>query len=132
VAEAKMAKNRKHQSAEIRFGPALKAFLLCLFIAGSSLGYVWQKSQIYELGQQIRRRELRLKDLQVQNEKLLGQLKLMRSPQYLAERVKEMNLGLVPSQPSQVWYLKEPVKSEPATHNREMASRQSTPVAMNE
>ena len=127
-----MAKNRKHQSAAIRFGPALKAFLLCLFIGGSSLGYVWQKSQIYELGQQIRRRELHLKDLQVQNEKLLGQLKLMRSPQYLAERVKEMNLGLVPSQPSQVWYLKEPVKLEATARNRDMASRQSAPVAMNE
>jgi len=84
------------------------------------------------VGQQIRRRELHLKDLQAQNDKLLGQLKMMRSPPYLQERVKEMNLGLVPSQPSQVWYLKEPVKSEPATHNREMASRQSTPVAINE
>jgi len=109
----------------------LKAFLLCLLIAGSSLGYVWQKSQIYELGQQIRKRELRLKDLQDQNDKLRRQLASMRSPQYLQERVKEMNLGLTPSQPSQVWYLKEPVKSE-AAHNRELASRQSTPVAMNE
>ena len=32
-----MAKNRKHQSAAIRFGPALKAFLLCLLIGGSAL-----------------------------------------------------------------------------------------------
>ena len=126
-----MAKNRKHQSAAIRFGPALKAFLLCLLIGGSGVGYVWQKNQIYDLGQQIRKRELHLKDLQDQNDKLRRQLASMRSPQYLQERVKEMNLGLVPSQPSQVWYLKEPVKSE-ATHNRELASRQSTPVAMNE
>jgi len=128
----KWQKNRKHQSAEIRFGPAVKAFLLCLLIAGSSLGYVWQKSQIDDLGQQIRKRELRLKDLQVQNDKLHRQLVAMRSPQYLQERIKEMNLGLVPSQPSQVWYLKEPVKLEATTHNRELASRQSTPVAVNE
>jgi len=126
-----MAKNRRHQSAEIRFGPALKASLLCLLIAGCGLGYVWQKSQIDQLGQQIRKRELRLKELQDQNGKLVQQLKSMRSPQYLQERVKEMNLGLAPSQPSQVWYLKEPVKSE-ATHNRELASRQSSPVALNE
>ena len=126
-----MARNRKHQSAAIRFGPALKAFLLCLLIGGSGVGYVWQKNQIYDLGQQIRKRELHLKDLQDQNDKLRRQLAAMRSPQYLQERVKEMNLGLAPSQPSQVWYLKEPVKAE-ATHNREMASRQSTPVAMNE
>ena len=127
-----MAKNRKHQSAAIRFGPALKAFLLCLLIGGSGVGYVWQKNQIYDLGQQIRKRELRLKDLQDQNEKLRRQLVYMRSPQFLEARVKELNLGLVPSQPSQVWYLKEPAKPEAATQNRELASRQSTPVAMNE
>jgi cell division protein FtsB len=127
-----MAKNRKHQSAAIRFGPALKALLLCLLIGGSGVGYVWQKNQIYDLGQQIRKRELRLKDLQDQNDKLRRQLAMMRSPQYLQERVKEMNLGLAPSQPSQVWYLKEPVKSEGTTRNRELASRQSTPMVINE
>jgi hypothetical protein len=41
-----MAKNRKYQSAAVRFGPALKAFLLCAVIGGSGVGYVWQKSQI--------------------------------------------------------------------------------------
>ena len=127
-----MAKNRKHQSAAIRFGPALKAFLLCLLIGGSGVGYVWQKNQIYDLGQQIRKRELRLKDLQDQNDKLRRQLVLMGSVQYLQARVKEMNLGLGPSQPSQVWYLREPVKSEGTTRNRDLASRPSTPMAMNE
>jgi hypothetical protein len=126
-----MAKNRKHQSAAIRFGPALKAFLLCLLIGCSGVGYVWQVNQIYDLGQQIRKSELHLKDLRDQNDKLRRQLASMRSPQYLQERVKEMNLGLVPSQPSQVWYLKEPVKLE-ATHNRELASRQTAPVVVNE
>ena len=52
-----MAKNRKHQSAAIRFGPALKAFLLCVLIGGSAVGYVWQKSQIEQLGDQIKQRE---------------------------------------------------------------------------
>ena len=127
-----MAKNRKHQSAAIRFGPALKAFLLCLLIGGSGVGYVWQKNQVYELGQQIRKRELRLKALHDQNDALRRQLGYMRTPQYLRDRVKDMDLSLVPTQPSQVWYLKEPVKLEAPTHNRELASRQSTPVAMNE
>ena len=53
-----MARNRKYQSAAIRFGPTLKALLLCLLIGGSGVGYVWQKDQIYQLGQQIRKREL--------------------------------------------------------------------------
>jgi hypothetical protein len=126
-----MAKNRKHQAAAIRFGPALKACLLCLLIGGSGVGYVWQKSQIDELGQQIRKREIHLKDLQDQNEKLRRQMAFMRSPPFLEARIKELNLGLVAPQPSQVWYLQEPT---PASNKptRELAARQSSPVAMNE
>jgi hypothetical protein len=126
-----MAKNRKHQSAAIRFGPALKAFLLCLLIGGSGVGYVWQKNQIYDLGQQIRKREIHLKDLQDQNEKLRRQMAFMRSPPFLEARIKELNLGLVRPQPSQVWYLKEPTP-ESSRQERELASRQGAPVAMNE
>jgi hypothetical protein len=126
-----MAKNRKHQSAAIRFGPALKAFLLCLLIGGSGVGYVWQKNQIYELGQQIRKREMHLKDLQDQNEKLRRQMAFMRSPPFLEARIKELNLGLVAPQPSQVWYMKEPTPAS-MRQSRELAARQTTPVAMNE
>ena len=126
-----MAKKRKHPSTAIRFGPALKAFLLCLLIGGSAVGYVWQKNQIYLLGQQIKKREVHLKDLQDQNGKLRRQIEYMRSPAFLVARVKELNLGLVPPQPSQIWYLKEPAP-ESNKANRELAARQSTPVAMNE
>ena len=62
-----MARNRKHQSAAIRFGPALKALLLCARIAGSGVGFVWQKGQINELGQQISKRECNLRQLLEQN-----------------------------------------------------------------
>ena len=78
-----MARNRKYQSAAIRFGPALKAFLLCLLIGGSGVGYVWQKDQIDQLGQQIKKREMRLAELEDQNEKLEKQLATMRSPRFL-------------------------------------------------
>ena len=127
-----MAKNRKHQSAAIRFGPALKAFLLCLLIGGSGVGYVWQKNQIYELGQQIRKREIRLKDLQSQNGKLRDQLALMKSPSFLDARVKELNLGLVRPQASQVWYLQEPTQASNKTGREQLAAQQTSPVAMNE
>jgi len=126
-----MAKNRKNQSAEIRFGPALKAFLLCLLIVGAALGYLWQKQQINELGQQIRKRELRLTELQKQNEKLRGQLAWMHSPAFLQGRVKELNLGLVPPLPSQIWYLEEPTQ-ERVKLERQLAAQQSPPVALNE
>jgi hypothetical protein len=126
-----MAKNRKHQSAAIRFGPALKAFLLCLLIGGSALGYVWQKSQLDQLGEQIRKREMHLKDLKTQNDKLRRQLASMRSPLFLEARIKELNLGLVAPQPSQIWYLKEPLP-ESSKATRELASRQNLPLEVNE
>src|SRR5512143_3942390 len=108
-----MARNRKSQSAAIRFGPALKAMLLCLLIGGSGVGYVWQKDQIAQLGQQIRKRELRLADLEDQNEKLRKQLGWMRSPRFLERRIQELGLGLVPPEQTQVWRLTEPARDVP-------------------
>jgi hypothetical protein len=108
-----MARNRKYQSAAIRFGPALKAFLLCLLIGGSGVGYVWQKDQISQLGKEIKRRELRLLELDDQNKKLSKQLAAMRSPSFLERRIQELGLGLVPPQPAQVWRLTEPLPDLP-------------------
>ncbi len=109
-----MARNRKHQSAAIRFGPALKAFLLCLLIGGSGVGYVWQKDQIRQLGVQITRREMHLKQLRRENEKRRNQLEEMRSLRVLDARIRELNLGLVMPSPTQVWQLTEPSR-EPVT-----------------
>src|SRR5580692_9506173 len=106
-----MAKNQKNQSAAIRFGPALKALFLCLLIAGSAVGYVWQKSQVYQLGKQIRQMELRLTQLARDNKKLDDQLADLRSPVMLDQRAH--NLGLAPAQPMQVVRLPEPALAPP-------------------
>src|SRR5579883_39787 len=103
-----MARNRKNQSAAIRFGLAVKVCLICLAIGGSGIGYVWQKNQIYDLGQQMRRREARVQELREQNDKLRKQLATLLSPRFLDQRAKELKLGLVPPQPSQVLRLAEP------------------------
>jgi len=103
-----MSKNRKTHSAASRFGPALKAVLLCLLIGGSGVGYVWQKDQIARLGRQIKTREQQLSRLEEQNDKLRRQLATLRSPRVLEMRIKELNLGLVPPEPAQVWHLTEP------------------------
>jgi len=120
-------KNRKSQSAVIRFGPALKALFLCLLIAGSAVGYVWQKSQIYQLGQQIRQREIHLAQLKDTNQKLGDQLAMLRSPPMLDRRERELNLGLGPAQPSQIWRLPEPspVSSGDQDAARRLAVRQT-------
>lgn len=118
-----MARNRKYKSAAIRFGPALKAFLSCLLIGGAGVGYVWQKDQISRLETQIRQRENHLKMLRDQNAKQQQALNNMHLPRYLELRIKEANLGLVPPEPSQVWYLPEPPKHlPPAPAEPELAS----------
>ena len=125
-----MARNRKHQSAAIRFGPALKAFLLCLMIGGSGIGYVWQKTQIDELGQQIRKRELRLVELQDSNKKLRDQLAMLRLPKMLEQRARELNLGLSQPQPAQIWRLAEPVDLRLVNPDRSrLYAAQPNPVA---
>lgn len=103
-----MAKNRRHQSGAVRFIPALKAFLLCLLLGGSAVGYVLQKNKIYELGRQIQQREVILEKLKWQNKMRATQLADWQLPQKLAERVREQKLGLVPPQPSQMVWLVEP------------------------
>lgn len=118
-----MAKNRKNQAAAIRFGPALKASFLCLLIAGSAVGYVWQKSQVYQLGKQIRETESRLAQLERNNQMLSDQLADLRSPVKLDQRAR--NLGLVPAQPAQVVRLSEPPVMSPDQNNfaRQLAAR---------
>ncbi len=120
-----MAKNRKNQSAAIRFGPALKALFLCLLIAGSAVGYVWQKSQIYQLGLQIKSCETRLGQLRGDNQKLGDQLAMLRSPVMLDQRVRALNLGLAPAQPTQVFRLQEnqPVLAGNTVFTRQYAGR---------
>jgi hypothetical protein len=122
-----MAKNRKNQSAAIRFGPALKALFLCLLIAGSAVGYVWQKSQIYQLGKQIHQGELRLTQLLRDNKKLEDQLALLRSPVMLDQRVRELKLGLGPVPPMNVFRLPEAPVAAPDQNNlpRQLALRQA-------
>jgi hypothetical protein len=112
-----MAKNRKSQSAAIRFGPALTALFSCFVIAGAAVGYVWQKGEIYRLGKQIHEKEGRLIQLQGDDKKLGDQLALLHSPVALERRAQELNLGLAPAQPMQVARLPEPAVASPENKN---------------
>jgi len=105
----------------------LKASFLCLLIAGSAVGYVWQKSQIYQLSQQIRQREISLARLRDENQKRVEQLAMLCSPAMLDQRARELNLGLGPAQPSQIWRLPEipPVPSKNQDTTRRLATRQT-------
>jgi hypothetical protein len=98
-----------------------------MLIAGSAIGYVWQKNEIYRLSQQIRQSELRLKQMADGNEKLRVKLADLRSPPMLDQRARELNLGLAPAQPMQVWRLPEPSAGSPENNHstRQLAARQA-------
>jgi len=104
-----MARNRRNQSAANRFGPAIKALLLCLLFGGFGIGYVWQKEQINRLCDQIKEREIRLGKLASDNKQRLQILASMRTMSFLQTKIKEMKLELVEPDPSQVWRLPEPI-----------------------
>jgi cell division protein FtsB len=121
-----MAKNRKNQAAAIRFGPALKASFLCLLIGGAAVGYVWQKNEIYRLGQQIRQRETKLVQLQNDNKRLGDQISILHSPVMIDRRAKELNLGLAPATPMQVVRLAETPVAPEKNSSRQFAQRPVT------
>jgi len=119
-----MAKNRKNQAAAIRFGPALKASFLCLLIGGSAVGYVWQKNEIYRLGQQIRLREAQLDRITHANKELSNQISYLHSPVDLDRRAKELQLA--PATPAQVVRLVEMPAPMDKTSSRQFAQRPMT------
>lgn len=122
-----MAKNRKNQSAAIRFGPALKAIALCVLLGGAAVGYVWQKNQIDQLGRQIKQREIRLAELRDQNKKLRDQMAMLQSPARLQQKLAELNLGLVPPATRDVWRVMDlgvaPRGELPSAPVRQLAAR---------
>jgi hypothetical protein len=103
-----MARNRKGQSEGLLLGPALKASVICLVIVIFCVGYVWEKKQISDLSRQILSQENQLAALKDTNDKLKKQLAGLLSPVALDKQVKDLKLGLVPPQPSQIWRLPEP------------------------
>ncbi|MCS7089342.1 MAG: hypothetical protein RMN51_06295 [Verrucomicrobiota bacterium] len=88
--------------------PGLWVVLACLCLGSLGLGYVWLKNQVDQLGRQIKQREQRLTELRSGNERLRRQLATLHSPRFLEQRVRELQLGLEPAHPSQVWRLTDP------------------------
>ena len=118
-----MARNRKYQSGSVRFVPALKAILLCVFFGGSAVGYVIQKNQIYELGRQMRDKEVQHDRLVWENQLRANQLAELQSPTKIAERLRQHNLDLVMPQPSQIVWLRD-TPAEPSNNTLAQSFKQ--------
>jgi cell division protein FtsL len=103
-----MAKNRKNSaSGGVRIGPAVKAFFICLVIGSLAVCYVWQKRQIYSLGEKTVQLEKKLATLKRENEMRRQQMAMLQSLPYLDARVKELKLGLGVPTPDQILTLVE-------------------------
>src|SRR3954468_5701076 len=104
-----MARNRKSQSGAVWIVPVFKAGLLCLLLGGSSVGYVLQKNQIFDLGQQINKREATWEKLKREKKIKASHLSDLQLPGKVAERVKEQKLGLINPPATAIIWLEEPV-----------------------
>ena len=86
---------------------------------------VWQKNEIYRLGQQIRQRETKLVQLQGDNKRLSDQISILHSPVMLDRRTKDLQLGLAPATPLQVVRLDEPTTPAPQNNLSRQFSQRS-------
>ncbi len=109
-----MANNRKNQSAAVRFGPALKALLVCAAVGGAGVGYVWHVQQLHLLGRKIVEGEKRLEALVRENREWEKQLSYLKSPAVLKSLVSKHNLNLGMTHPDQVMVLLDPMQGSGA------------------
>jgi cell division protein FtsL len=101
-----MKRNRKREF--LRFGTVTKSLVVCVCVAVSGLGYVWQKNAIYRLGDEIKKRETALSSAQKRNMMLGAQLAHLESPAELEAKCQQYSLSLVAPKESQVVRLYEP------------------------
>jgi cell division protein FtsB len=101
-----MKRNRKRES--LRLGTVTKSLVVCVCVAVSGLGYVWQKNAIYRLGDEIKKREMALSSAQKRNMMLAARLAQLESPAELEAKCQEYNLSLVAPKETQVVRLYEP------------------------
>ena len=106
--------NRKTGKSTVRFGPAIKAVLICLVTCSLGLGYVWQKQQINILGGQIKENEIKLEKLRRENKDGGDRLAFLMSPQQLDERLRKLNLDLEVPLPKQIIVLTEHPRGVPS------------------
>ncbi len=121
--------NRKTGKTAVRFGPALKAVLICLVTCSLGLGYVWQKQQINTLGEQIKENEIQLEELQRENKRRGDTLAFLISPQELDARLRQLNLDLEVPRPEQIVMLVEQRETRAIKVESENGTRASTRTA---
>ena len=90
-----MARNKKNESG-FRPGPVLTALALFALFVPMGVGYVWFKDQIDVLGDQVKKKEIALTQLERENRVRRDQLAMLCLPDALDKQVKSMIPGLGP------------------------------------
>jgi hypothetical protein len=106
LCEGNMRRNRKREP--LRVGTVSKSVLTCVCIAGLGVAYVWQKNQIYRLGDEIRKREAAATAAEKRTKMLDWQQAQLKSPALLEARCQQYGLGLVAPREQQMVRLAEP------------------------
>ncbi len=101
-----MKHNRKREP--LRVGTVSRAVLACVCIAVVGVAYVWQKNQIYRLGDELKKREATASAAEKRNTMLAAQLAQLKSPALLEARCQQYGLGLVAPREQQMVRLPEP------------------------
>lgn len=68
--------------------------IVCLFIGGSCVGYLWQKNQVHKLGRRIQKLERELDQLERGNEALRQRYSALISQPELKRRLAEWGSDL--------------------------------------
>jgi cell division protein FtsB len=101
-----MKRNRKREP--LHFGTVARNLLACICAAAIGLGYVWQKTQIQRLGDEIKKREAALAAAEKRNVMLAARLAEYKSPAYLEAKCRQYNLNLLAPREQQMVRLYEP------------------------
>jgi hypothetical protein len=103
--------------------------LLCFFVVAAGGGYLWNKSQIHTLGEQIRTYETRLDRAKDYRMTLERNYATNCSPLYLEMLVKRMRLDIGPPQPDQIVRLPERAGDE---QDEKLMADRTTPAPVEE
>jgi cell division protein FtsB len=106
VDSRRMKRNRKREPLQTT--TVARTLLACACVGVVGLGYVWQKTQIYRLGDELKKREGALVAVEKRNAMLAAQLAHLKSPGQLETQCQLYQLGLVAPRENQVVRVYEP------------------------
>lgn len=118
-----MGTNRLRHPNSVPLGAIATWVMVCVFIGGAGIGYVYLKNQIHASGAKIKTLERELADLATQDEVIRAKIASLSSRAALQRRVDEGFINLIPISDHQLVRVDE-VRKE-GNHLRAVANERS-------